>query len=128
MATDLSAIAGTVRVVIGAYEGTLNDFSFSNPRPITQTGMCNGRNARGVGIGKPTVSFTRPMLKTATGQQIPIERLNGPIDIDLILDGSDQQWRLPNFMRGGYDFKHNPESGNSTESFSGPIDAPLRIK
>lgn len=126
---DLSAIAGTVQVVVdGKYEGTVNDFKYSNPRPITQTGMANGRNARGIGIGKPTVSFTRPMLKTATGQQVSIEVLDGPVDIDVIPEGADQQWRLPRFQRGGYDFAHNPEAGNSSESFNGVCDKPIRIK
>lgn len=128
MAADLSAISGVVQIVIGAYEGTINDFSYSNPRPLTQTGMANGRNARGIGIGKPTVSFTRPMLKISTGQQLPVERLDGPIDIDVIFPGGDQQWRLPNFQRGGHDVKHNPEAGNTTESFTGVCDKPLRIK
>ena len=129
MANDLSAISGVVQVFVGGlYEGTLNDFGYSDPRPITQTGMANGRNARGVGIGKPTVSFSRPMLKTSKGQQVSVEVLDGPVDIDVIFPGGDQQWRLPNFQRSGHDTKHNPDAGNTSESFQGVCDKPLRIK
>lgn len=129
MANDLSAIVGVVQVFIGGvYEGTLSDFSYSDPRPVSQMGMANGRNARGIGIPKPSVSFTRPVLKTATGQQVPIEVLDGPIDVDVIYPGGDQQWRLPNFQRTNHDVRHNPDAGQTTESFSAVCDKPLRVK
>lgn len=129
MADSLSAMSGVVQVMVGGlYEGTLSDFSFSDPRNISLTGMANGRNARGIGIGKPSVSFSRPMLKTSTGQQVPVEVLNGPVDIDVIFPGGDQQWRLPNFQRANRDIRHNPDGGSTNESYTGPCDLPIRIK
>jgi hypothetical protein len=129
MANDLSAVASVVQVFVGGkYEGTISDFSYSDPRPVSQTGMANGRNARGIGIAKPSVSFTRPLLKTSTGQQVSVEILNGPVDIDVIYPGSDQQWRLPNFQRTTHDTRHNPDSGSTSESFAGVCDKPVRVK
>jgi hypothetical protein len=129
VADELSTIAGVLQVIVGGkYEGTLSDCSFTRPRAISQQGMANGKNARGIGIEKPQFNFSRPMLKTATGQQIPIELLDGPIDIDFIWPGTDQQWRAPNFQRANADWRHNPDAGNTSETFSGPTDKPIRIR
>lgn len=129
MALDLDSISGVVQIFIGGgYEGYLSDFRFSRPRSTNQIGVSNGRNVVAVGIEKPTVSFSRPVLKTSKGTSAPIEILDGPVDIDVVLPGSDQQWRLPGFRRNNMDFNHSPDSGSSTESYSGVCGKPVRVK
>lgn len=126
---DIADVAGVVQVfVAGKYEGFFSDFSFSRPRNVTATGVANGTNVQSVGIEKPTCSFTRPMLKTSTGQQVAVEVLDGPVNIDVQPVGSDQQWRLIGCRRSSYDFQHTPDSGNTTERFALSITKVLRIK
>lgn len=129
MADSLSAITGVVQVIVGGkYEGTLSDFSYGRNRGITQTGMLNRRVAVATGIAKGEFSFSRPMLKTSTGQQMPVEALDGPVDIQVIFPGGDQQWTLPNCYCGPHRTQHNPDAGSTTENFSGVCEAPFRIK
>lgn len=129
MADTLSTISGVVQVVVGGiYEGTLSDWSFGRNRNLTQTGMANGGVAVGEGIAKGEFSFSRPMLKTSKGQQMPIEVLDGPVDIDIIFPGGDQQWRLPNARCGPWRVQGNPDAGNTSENFSGISEKPRRIK
>ncbi len=129
MADALSGIAGTVQVIIaGKYEGTVSNFRWGKPRSVTQTAMANGRLAVAVGVAKGEWSFGRPLLKVASQQQAAVDALDGPVDIDVILPGSDQQWRIPNCYRGPWSADHNVDAGNTSESFSGVGEAPFRVR
>lgn len=129
MADTLSAVAGVVQVIVGGkYEGTFSNFRWGRPRSVTQTAMANGRLAVSTGVPKGEFSFSRPMLKTSTGQQVPLSVLDGPVDIDVILPGADQQWRIPNCYCGPWNADHNVDAGNTSENFSGVGEKPFRVR
>jgi hypothetical protein len=107
MAQDLDSIAGVVQVFFA--------------------GKYDGKNRSAVGIEKPAITFQRPTLKS-TSRQITLELLNGPVDIDIIIPGGDQQWRVVAFRRQDASISYNPDQGNTSEDYSGPADEVIRIK